>query len=343
MQTVGYVDGVSGGDIIGWARNLDDPNTLAEIKIVADSRHVFKWKPTHYRPDVCHNCGEEGIFGFYVPIPFLLNFGSKFSFYTADGHLLSEGHIEIPPESGFEVGPVSVPECNIYLHIQKTMGTSIVNLIHHSLEKSRFLSIYPRFGLSIPQFINLPLLQKRTLGLILGHTSFGIDRYLGNCASYITVVREPISRVRSNLFHVLGSIGPKCSISGVEYALDKVVNSGLADEFDNLQVRMIAGLYEGEVSLDKVKFDDAHLAIHNLENRFKYVGAFENFDETSKNLLRSLGLYEQELPHLNEVKPDIMQKYQDVVERIDWDRVRMRHLPEITLYEYVAQKMNQSQ
>jgi len=325
-----------GGEIIGWARDLDDPSTLAEIRIVADSRHVIKWKPTHYRSDVCHNCGEEGIFGFHVPIPFLLNFGTKFSFYTADDCLLDEGHVEIPLESAFEVGPVSIPECNIYLHIQKTMGTSVVNLIHHLLEKSRFLSIYPQFGLTIPQFVGLPLIQKRTLSLILGHTSFGIDKYLGNHARYIAVVREPISRVRSNLFHILGNTGPRYSISGVEYALDKVVNNGLTAEFDNLQVRMIAGLDDSVLPLDKIKFDDAHIAIHHLENRFKYVGAFENFNETAKDLLRSLGLGERELPHLNEAKPDIMQKYQDVIERIDWDRIRMRHLPEIVLYEHVV-------
>ncbi|WP_104827066.1 sulfotransferase family 2 domain-containing protein [Rhizobium sp. NXC24] len=338
VQTVGYVDGISGGEIIGWARKVGDPKALAEINIVAESGHIIPWKPTHYRPDVCNVCGEQGIFGFHVPISFLLNFGSIFSFFTIDGQELNNGRVEIPSDEGFEVGPVSVPECNFYLHIQKTMGTSVVNVIHNSLEKSRFLSIYPQFGLSVPQFIKLPLHQRRTLKLVVGHTSFGVGRYLGNRANYLTVVREPMARVRSHLMHILSDSGPTYNLCGVEYTVDEVVNNGLTDEFDNLQVRMIAGLYEGEIPLGEISLDDAKLAIHNVEQSFSYIGPLEKFRETAKTFLKRLDIAEQALPHLNEAKSQLVHKYQDTIERIDWDRVRKRHLPEIALYEYVCQK-----
>jgi hypothetical protein len=127
--------------------------------------------------------------------------------------MLRGGDIDLSEHTAMRARDVPVagsvaPQTRIYLHIQKTGGSSINHLIYSHLPKSRFVAIYPDRGLSIPQLVSLPLAQPQSFELIIGHTYCGIDKYIGNSAKYVTLLRDPVARLHSQVKHVLQYQGP---------------------------------------------------------------------------------------------------------------------------------------
>lgn len=329
----GVVDGVTEHEICGWIRQPGKPGKLAELSIVSETGAVIKWKPAHYRPDVCKAFGENGIYGFHVPKSLLKKFGNKFKFSCGDGSEIQCPEIDIS-EYPNNFSEDLEDSCKIYLHIQKSGGTSVVSLIHHSILKSEFLSIYPGHGLSVEQFVSLPLLQRRFLKLVTGHTYFGIDKYIGKKAVYAVTMRHPLQRLKSQMAHVLHNIGPIYRLGGQDVPLHEVVTHGLTEEFDNLEVRMIAGLAGAEVPIGSVSLDDARLAMSNLAQHFGCVNVLEQ-SQGHAELLHYLNLDARELPKLNTADSTVMEDYKAELEKVDWAEAERRHLPAIALYNFV--------
>lgn len=82
----------------------------------------------------------------------------------------------------------------IFLHIPKTAGSSLRQIVEQEYPGDDCLSIYthrtPEFLASIQE--DVPKAKA-----IYGHFSYGIHEFLGIHGRYVTFVRNPINRVLS--------------------------------------------------------------------------------------------------------------------------------------------------
>ncbi|MBC2661983.1 hypothetical protein H7F50_09435 [Novosphingobium flavum] len=341
MQGLGYVDGIYDDEIVGWLASPTQPGIQPRIHLCFDNGDRLEWAPTHFRHDVCQAVGRSGIFGFFVPLELVREHGLRCTIRDEAGLELPNGRIDLTGRP-IPATRLRTDTCTVYLHIQKVGGTSINNLIHSGIAKSRFVALYPGCGLSLAEFVSLPFGQRAYLDLVIGHTYFGLEKFIGETVRYATLLRDPLQRVRSQVHHVLLNTGPMVPVRGELVPLHRVVNEGLTEEFDNLQVRMVAGLAEAEVACGKVSRDHAELAIYNLAHAFSFAGLFETLRHDQPELNHALGLPDLSLPSLNVTDREALEPFAEELARIDWSRVAGRHQPEQWLYGWLSRQRSQS-
>lgn len=335
---MGYIDGLIGDEIVGWLATPTSPNVLPRLRLCFENGNMLEWSPTHYREDVCQAVGRQGIFGVNGPLELVLQYGRQFIICDESGQELTNGRFDLTNVAQPPARPR--PEsCTIYLHIQKVGGTSINNLLHTRLPLSRFVAVYPKLGLSLGEFVSIPAAQKAELDLVIGHTYFGLHKFIGRDARYVTLLRQPLQRVRSQVFHTLLNAGPMIPIEDQSVPLHRVVNEGLTEEFDNLQLRMVAGLASTEVPTGKVLHDHAELAIFNLSGAFSCVGLLEKLHVDHAHICRALGLPPVSPPILNATDQVALAPFADELNKIDWGAVALRHQPEQHMYDWVCQNL----
>ena len=167
----------------------------------------------------------------------------------------------------------------IFLHIPKTGGTTLSTIIEKHYHKS---SIYIASEVGLGwctlddiscHFRNLTEKDKKKIKLLRGHQKFGLHDYLPNSFKYITMIREPISRVISHYFHLLRDDVPKQNKPNMP--LIEYVKNGNS-VCTNYQTRILSGIsdfdYVDSKALDKAKF--------NLDNYFIAVGITQKFDQS---------------------------------------------------------------
>jgi hypothetical protein len=333
----GFCDGFNGESVFGWVADSADYSRLARVRFVAENGASLLFGATVYRLDVCRALNREGIFGFSAPIKELLQLGRSFRIETEDGAPLESGSIELPecPRAPFIAHEAK--EGVIFLHIQKTAGTTLRGVLEQQIDSSRRLPLYPQLpGVDLRRLISLPFTQRQMLKLVMGHTFFGVDRFCGLPMRYATVLRHPIERVRSHYRHHRRSSGLSMSLNGLELPLHVIVNEGLTEEFDNLQVRAVAGLASGDAPMGSISMDDVELALENIRRHFIAVGRTDTMATSLEPLFAWLDLDISALADLDRLNAAPENEVDDGCNLIDWDRVVQRHAPDMALYERAA-------
>lgn len=169
----------------------------------------------------------------------------------------------------------------IFIHIPKAAGQTIYGIVGRQYRRDEILILRGSVGQVSPPTIE----QAAGAKIILGHVHFGLHQHLGGENTYVTFLREPVSRVLS-LYRYIGSSTRHHLHAQVANATMTDFVSGQIDteEVENGQVRQIAGLTRGTPDASSLA-----RAKDNLLESCRVVGLVERFDESVILLKRSLG------------------------------------------------------
>lgn len=176
---------------------------------------------------------------------------------------------------------MSIPDTIIFLHIPKTAGTTLNQILQRQYEPQQSFFMGANAQASIKTFKELPAEEKAAIRLAAGHTAFGFHNYLPGSTTYFTFMREPVERVISFYHYVRSSEQHYLNHAVVNdfSGIAQFVSSGITKMVDNGQTRMISGtwLEPGYGEIDSEIFEQAKA---NLHQYFGVVGLTEAFDTT---------------------------------------------------------------
>ena len=178
----------------------------------------------------------------------------------------------------------------IYLHIPKTGGTTLRDIIQRQYKTQKILTI-PRLEKSMITIEDLSSKQKNEINVIQGHLQYGIHNNLNRNAKYFAIIRDPINRVLSTYYYIMGqpSNPHNLSTDNNQMTIYDYFQSGVNPFLINGQTQLISGK-TGNIDNPIIESEELFsLAKENIENDFLFLGITEMFDETILILKNMLG------------------------------------------------------
>lgn len=178
----------------------------------------------------------------------------------------------------------------IFIHIPKTAGTTLINIIRNSFSSKTLLE-FNSYDLAKWYKINeLPIESLKKYKLIYGHMGTGSHIDLNLTKPYFTFFRNPLERVISYYSYVKRNPNHRFHNEAMRTAsILGFLKNAKTPEMDNGQTRQIAGV-ELEVPIGSLDEKIFELAINNLENHYFFIGLVERFDESILLLKNNLGI-----------------------------------------------------
>lgn len=177
-------------------------------------------------------------------------------------------------------------EALVFLHIPKTAGTTLNRIIEWQYNPLRIFTVDPhRMRATIERFKTFSEQRRRTFQVVRGHLSYGIHDFLPQGATYITMLRDPVSRLLSSYHFILRRplhpLHRKMKSEGLGPA-DLI---RLTPQSQNLQCRFISGIGKGGAIDERA----LQMAKENLTRSFRVVGLSERFHESLLLMIAAFG------------------------------------------------------
>ncbi len=171
-----------------------------------------------------------------------------------------------------------IPDHLLFLHIQKTAGTTTHNIIERQYSKSEIFNIYHAVN-GLEQFNALSADELTKLKIIKGHFAFGIEQRLPGSYEYITILRDPVDRVISHFYHAFEDKNhwQYNEIQSRKLTLEDVLDEGTLPNLDNNIIRMLSG--NNRIPFGSCTREMLDKANDNLEKHFAVIGLQSKFDE----------------------------------------------------------------
>lgn len=174
----------------------------------------------------------------------------------------------------------------IFLHVPKTAGTTLNRIIEWQYNPAAIFTVDPhRFRATVARFKTFSEARRRGYQVVRGHLFYGVHEYLPQEATYITMLREPVSRLLSSYYFILRRplhpLHAKLKRQGLP--VQELIR--LTPQRQNLQCRSIAGV--GDVGA----CDESTLEIakQNLQRSFSVVGLSERFEDSLLLMMAEFG------------------------------------------------------
>jgi hypothetical protein len=171
------------------------------------------------------------------------------------------------------------PPTVLFLHVPKTAGTAFRSALASAVAPGNRVWVYPpedMVGALTPAMLaELSDSDKRQLRLVMGHFHFGLHRSLPQRSHYVTMVREPVSRVAS-LYKHYRQTHPEIV---TEMGLEEWVFSGRVLQTDNEMTRLISGrenVHFGECTPDLLAE-----AFDHIRHRFAAVLTIDDIEASA--------------------------------------------------------------
>jgi Sulfotransferase family len=223
----------------------------------------------------------------------------------------------------------------IFQHIPKTAGTTLRYIIQYQFPASAICELYGSSGSPaqrIDKLQNLSEFQSKKIKIINTHVGFGLHNYLRQPYTYITFLREPVSRAISMYYYYQKTKNPQfINLSLKEFVQTYPgVQNGMTKNLAGivLQSQLSNSNKSQKVDCDRQSLE---LAQRNIQEHFKFIGICERFDESLLLLRKILGW---KIPLFD--KSNISQKPKD----IDGDTLKLiENLNEfdLQLYKYAQE------
>lgn len=188
--------------------------------------------------------------------------------------------------SGQAGGPRTPGRPIVFAHVPKTAGATLRKLLIAVYGEQAVYWVLPgQSERSLKELANMPMSRRRELKVVTGHLPFGlIDHLLPKPPDYITLLRDPVSRIRSLYQYIASDPGHQHHALVRSCSISEFVSANLSDLY-NHQTRLMAG--DGHL---RRSINEADLAVaeHNLA-RFALVGVQERFDDFVQALSRRYG------------------------------------------------------
>ena len=246
----------------------------------------------------------------------------------------------------------------IFLHIPKCGGMSL------------FSALSETFG---PQIADLYDDSQRSLGRVrlkladttksvyCGHFSLGLHEWIGREASYVSFVREPMSRLKSLYSYCVptlkGKFNPARGVSieemhkrldfpdffldfpaciKADYSPEAFFASPSA-ELENGMVRRFSG--KG-LSPEPCTEADLERAKRNIETFFSFIGLTERYDESINRLAELYGIKGLREKKVNVGKPEKDTGSEVVFSEDLLTKIRSMNVYDISLYQWICEKFD---
>jgi hypothetical protein len=179
----------------------------------------------------------------------------------------------------------------VFLHLFKTGGTTLESIIRFQYGNQGVIKLgsiaESREKLAIMK--SWSAAEKEKIRVITGHFNFSMHDLMPVEGDYITLLRDPISRMMSEYYYILENPDIKhyARIKSEKMSFIDFARQGMYGSMDNLQTKYLSGTKNpgyGEYSAELLEIVKA-----NLRNYFVVVGITEQFDETLILLKRTFG------------------------------------------------------
>lgn len=153
-----------------------------------------------------------------------------------------------------------IPDPVIFIHIPRTGGMSFRKMMHtaygyHNIGR-------PWWGEHEGEDITQQMKNKLAW---YGHFKFGLHKQIPRPVKYITIIREPASRLLSEYFR--NDYRNRYGMSPKDLAQSERGN--------NIMVRMLSGVSDAEILTE----GHVHAALFNIKEHFYFVGQTERFQD----------------------------------------------------------------
>lgn len=230
----------------------------------------------------------------------------------------------------------------IFLHIQKTAGMTLQRYMRKQFGPSAIRRLVWRLRedrrLS-PDIIEAATARTDRDRFFVGHFCFGMHRHLPKPASYMTFLRDPVSRCVSLYRYSRNNPFAYYHREASENDLKGFVQDARLHELDNGMVRFIAGATDDHF-INRTPFGECNDEIFekaksNLDRFFFFVGIQEQFDQSMLLFSNLIGDNSPRYLSLNRGKAILNNNIDSGLERI----IRFQNKYDEELYRVARQKL----
>jgi hypothetical protein len=225
----------------------------------------------------------------------------------------------------------------IFLHIQKTGGITLQRILRKKFGPSiyqRVFRVMTGRGKPLPLEASLKAKKMRDR-YFAGHVGFGVHRLLPQPFHYVTLLREPVSRIVSLYYFARSNPTAFYHRVAKDVTLEEFSSRIQMPELDNGQTRFIAG-DPTDLFINRTPFGQCDQALlekakYNIEHHFSVVGLTEQFDHSMILLSEVMNWKDCHYLRLNSApkKPPIPESLVDKIAAQNW--------LDVELYQFAQQ------